>query len=380
MEHITAHCAHIWLQPDSPETLTCENGMTDFLEKVATLATRSKMAERQALTEEATKTAVILPFLQTLGFDVFNLDEVIPEYIADVGVKKGEKVDFAVKIDGKISMLVEVKPISTKLGNTQYSQLFRYFSVTEARLAILTNGHDVWFFSDTDAPNKMDKKPFFKFDLQKHDNAQVDELARFCKGSFAIDAIIEAASNLKYTRDAANYLKRQMSEPDDDFVRLVGRQIHDGTITKSVFEQIRPAIQSALDELVRDRIQDKLSITFRDETHAPAAAAPELKAKADDPDIVTTDEELEAFNIVRAIGARFVPVERITIRDAKSYCAILMDDNNRKPLCRLYFNSATTKNIGLFDADKTESKVRVETPADLYKHVDAIEAAIRSYE
>lgn len=351
--------------------------MTDFTEQVEALAARSKVAERQALTEEATKTAVVMPFLQALGFDVFSLDEVTPEFIADVGVKKGEKVDFAVKIDGKIAMLIEVKPISCKLGDTQYSQLFRYFHVTEARLAILTNGREAWFFSDTDEPNKMDKKPFFRFDLQKYDKTQVDELARFRKGTFAIDAIIEAASNLKYTRSAANYLKQQMESPDDGLVRLVGKQIHEGSITKAVAEQLKPAIQAALDEVVRDRIQDKLSITFRSDTAAPSA--PQAEAEVTDDEIVTTDEEREGFMIVRAIGAKVVPVDRITIRDAKSYCAVLLDDNNRRPICRLYFNSAKTKHLGLFNAEKAETKVKVDTPSDLYQHADAIEAAIRAF-
>ena len=227
--------------------------MSSFAEKIEALAVRSKTAERQALTEEATKTSVVLPFIQALGFDVFNLDEVTPEFIADVGVKKGEKVDFIVKIDGKIAMLIEAKPVSARLGDTQFTQLFRYFTVTEARLAILTNGREAWFFSDTDEPNKMDKKPFFTFDFQKHDKSQVDELARFQKGNFAIESIIEAASNLKYTQQAAAYLKKQLEDPDDDFVRLVGRQIYDGSITKGVAEVLRPAIQSALDEIIRDR-------------------------------------------------------------------------------------------------------------------------------
>jgi hypothetical protein len=350
--------------------------MVDFSELVDGLTARSKMAERQALTEEATKTAVVMPFLQALGFDVFNLDEVVPEFIADVGVKKGEKVDFALKIDSKIAMLVEVKPISSKLGDTQFSQLFRYFHVTEARLAILTNGREAWFFSDTDEPNKMDKKPFFTFDFQKHDAAQVDELARFQKERFAIDAIIEAASNLKYTSAAANYLKRQMADADDEFVRLVGRNIHDGPNTKSVAEQLKPAVQAALDELVRDRIQDRLSIAFRSET--PSAIASVAEAEPDD-EIVTTDEEREGFMIVRAIAAKIVPVNRITLRDAKSYCAILMDDNNRRPVCRLYFNSATTKTLGLFDADKNETKLKIESPSDIYQSAKAIEEAIKAY-
>ena len=352
--------------------------MTDFSEQVEGLAARAKMAERQALTEEATKTAVVMPFIQSLGFDVFNLEEVIPEFIADVGVKKGEKVDFAVKMDGKIAMLIEVKPISSKLGDTQFSQLFRYFHVTEARLAILTNGREMWFFSDTDEPNKMDKKPFFTFDLTKYDKAQVGELARFHKRSFAIDEIIEAASNLKYTRDAANYLKKQMADPGEDFVRLVGKQIHDGPITKAVAEQLKPAIQSALDELVRDRIQDKLSITFRSDGASQAKNEPDDELTAVD-DITTTEEEREGFMIVRAIGAKLVPVDRITIRDAKSYCAVLMDDNNRRPICRLYFNSTKTKNLGIFDANKNETRVKVDSPSDLYLHAESIEAAIRAY-
>jgi hypothetical protein len=349
----------------------------DFEANIEALVTRSKSAERQAMTEEATKTAVIMPFLQALGFDVFNLDEIVPEFTSDLGTKKGEKVDYVVKIDGKVAMLVEAKPIGSKLGDAQFSQLFRYFTATDARLAILTNGREAWFFSDIEEPNKMDKKPFFKFDFQKHDPAQITELARFQKGSFEIDSIIEAASNLRYTRDAASFLKRQLEDPSDDFTRLIGRHIHDGSITKSVLEQIKPAIPAALDQIIRDRIQDRLSITFQDKKPTPNAEEP-VQPETDD-GIITSEEEWEGYRIVCAIAARHVPVERISIRDSKSYCAILMDDNNRKPICRLYFNSPTTKNLGIFDDAKQETKFRVEGPGDIYSHYDLIEAAVKSY-
>ncbi|MGV8953966.1 MAG: type I restriction endonuclease, partial [Cypionkella sp.] len=156
----------------------------DFSKRVQDLAVRSKHASELALTEEATKTSVIMPLIQALGFDIFNLNEVTPEFIADVGTKKGEKVDFLLKIDGKPAILVEAKPISTSLGSAQYTQLFRYFSVVDARLAILTNGREIWFFSDTDEKNKMDKKPFFIFDLQSFDEAQVKNLEGFHKSVF----------------------------------------------------------------------------------------------------------------------------------------------------------------------------------------------------
>ncbi|WP_235451260.1 type I restriction endonuclease [Gemmobacter sp. LW-1] len=196
----------------------------DFSQRVKDLAQRSRNASSHAMTEEATKTGVVLPLIQMLGFDVFNLQEVVPEFIADVGIKKGEKIDFAIKINGKVAILIEVKPISMSLGSAQYSQLFRYFSVAEARLAILTNGREIWFFSDIDERNRMDKKPFFVFDLQNYDDHQALELARFQKSNFDMASILEAASSLKYVKAAANFLSRQLAEPDDDFIRFVGKQ------------------------------------------------------------------------------------------------------------------------------------------------------------
>jgi len=354
--------------------------MSDFFQLVEGLAERSKVAERQAVTEEATKTSVILPLLQALGFDVFNLNEVIPEFVADVGTKKGEKVDFAVKIDGKIAMLIEAKPITSKLGDVQFNQLFRYFSVTEARLAILTNGREAWFFSDTDAPNKMDKKPFFKFDFQSYDSNRVEELSRFRKEKFAIDQIIEAASALKYTRAASNYLKTQLENPDDEFIRLVGKQIYDGSITKNVAEQLKPAIQAALDELIRDRIQDKLSITFQKSGSVdPKVPLEDSNTEESGDCVVTTEEEIEAHRIIRAIGAKITDVNRIAMRDARSYCAILMDNNNRRPICRLYFNSPTNKSIVIFDREKNEQKHKITSVEELYLHVEAFEAVISAY-
>lgn len=354
----------------------------DFSLRVKELARRSKHASQHALTEEATKTAVILPLIQTFGFDVFNLDEVVPEFIADVGMKKGEKVDFALKIDGKVSVLIEAKPISMSLGSAQYSQLYRYFAVTEAKLGVLTNGREIWFFSDVDEPNKMDKKPFFKFDLQAYDESEIADLARFQKGHFSIETILEAASNLKYASSAAAYLKKQLATPDDEFVKLIGRQIHEGSLTKTVVEQLKPAIQGALDIVIRDRIQDKLNVAFRPEpaqAEVVAAAAKDVADAAAASDVITTDDEIQAFMIVRAIGAKVVEIDRITMRDSKSYCSIFVDDNNRKPICRFYFNAKNAKTLGLFDNQKVETKQVIERLADIYKFSKQIEEAVKSY-
>lgn len=350
----------------------------EFSRKVQDLAARSKHAAEHALTEEATKTAVVMPLIQALGFDIFSLEEVVPEYVADIGTKKGEKVDFAIKIKGEIAILVEVKPISTSLGNAQYSQLYRYFSVTNARLAILTNGREVWFFSDIDDRNRMDKKPFFLFDLQSFDDDQVEHLARFRKPDFDMDKVLEAASSLKYVKAAAAFLSAQLDRPSDEFVKLIGRHIHEGMLTKGVVDQLRPAIQSALDEVIRTRIQDRLNIAFTTDPKGKATEAVEEPAAEKD-GIDTTEEEMQAFYIVRAIAAKSIPIERVTMRDAKTYCSIFIDDNNRKPLCRFYFNAKKAKAFSVFTADKEELRFPLENLAEIYGKAEQIAATAGHY-
>jgi hypothetical protein len=353
--------------------------MLDFAHRVKDLAKRSAHASKHALTEEATKTSVILPFIQTIGFDVFNLEEVIPEFISDVGLKKGEKVDFALKISGNLSILIEAKPITMSLGSAHFSQLYRYFAVTEAKLAILTNGREIWFFSDVDEPNKMDKKPFFTFDLQLHDDAQVAELAKFQKDQFSMEAILASATNLKYIVAAAAYLKKQLANPDDEFVKMVGRQIYGGMLTKSVVEQLKSAVQSSLDEVIRNRIQDKLNVAFRPDPVVQDAPVVAIQELPDDRDIHTTEEEMMAFMMVKAIAARYIDVSRITIRDSRSYCSVFVDDNNRRPVCRFYFNGKSVKHLGLFDAAKVEEKQQISALNDVFKFSDKIEAAVKAY-
>ena len=124
----------------------------------------------QIETEEATKTAFILPFISTvLGYDIFNPQEVIPEYTADVGVKRGEKVDYAVMDGGDVRILIECKKVSGDLTAEHAAQLYRYFSVTKARIAVLTNGRVYNFYTDLDAPNIMDQRPFLVLDLSDID-------------------------------------------------------------------------------------------------------------------------------------------------------------------------------------------------------------------
>jgi len=345
-----------------------------FKEEVDDLAKRAIAAQSVAQTEEATKNAVILPFLRCLGFDVFDPSQVIPEYIADIGLKKGEKIDYAVKIGDKIEYLVECKAISTSLRNAQFSQLFRYFHTLDAKIAILTNGLEFWFFSDIDAPNRMDENPFFRFDLLAYDESDLHELERFHKKHFNIAGIRQAASSLKYLKSAMAFIKSQWDSPDEAFVRMVAKSFYESHVTASVVENLTPIVKRAFDDLFRQRVRARINVALNEETSSTDAGDSEQTAQ----EIETTEEELQGFLIVRAIAAEAAPVDRIAARDARSYFAVLFDDNNRKPVARLHFNGRT-KFVTLFDAEKNETRHDIARLEDIYKCAPQIRAVVRHY-
>ncbi len=233
-----------------------------FKEDVADLARRAISAQAVAQTEEATKNAIVMPFLRVLGFDVFDPTQIIPEYVADVGLKKGEKIDYAAKIGDRIEYLVEAKSVSTNLRDAQYSQLFRYFHTCDANIGILTNGLHIWFFTDLDAPNKMDAAPFFKFDLLSYDDNDLRELEKFHKTNFSIDNIKAAAASLKYLRGAMNFIEAQWANPDEEFVRMVAKGFYEGQLRTSVVDGLKPIVRRAFDDVFRQRALKRIDVAF----------------------------------------------------------------------------------------------------------------------
>ncbi len=166
----------------------------DLRETLDSLADRLEKQMPLLTNEEATKNALIMPVINALGYNVFDPTEVLPEFTADVGTKKGEKVDYAINVNGKPMILIECKSVTSDLSFQHASQLFRYFGVTDARFAVLTNGVHYWFYTDLETPNRMDKAPFFEFDLTDYDKKDVDEFQKFSYASFDLDNILSNAS------------------------------------------------------------------------------------------------------------------------------------------------------------------------------------------
>lgn len=342
-------------------------------EKLRVLADRIREHSSAMLTEEALKTAIVLPFLAALDYDVFNPSEVIPEFCADAVGKKGEKVDYAIKIDGEIRILIECKTITTVLDRVHLSQLYRYFSVTNAKFAILTNGRTFQFHTDLVAPNKLDDRPFLTFDLSDLQGQLTTELKKFAKAEFNVDGILQSAHRLKYTSAIKKAIANVMENPPEDFVRMVSGGLYQGRFTSQVKEQFTPMVKAAFREIVRESVQSRLSTALAETEVSELGAVNE----ALEDEVVTTEEEREGFLIVRAIVRDILKPARVVIRDQKSYCGILVDDNNRKPLARLWFNR-TVKYIGLFDSEK-EEKVKVDSLDEIYDFADRIRTTAKLY-
>ncbi|MDX8398763.1 MAG: type I restriction endonuclease [Gallionellaceae bacterium] len=358
--------------------------MEDFIDQLKALSSRIESNKAVIQTEEATKNAMIMPFIQALGYNVFDPLEVTPELVADIGTKKGEKVDYAILKDGKPIILFECKKCGAELGINHASQLLRYFHVTEARFAVLTNGLIYRFFTDLETPNKMDEKPFLEFNMLDFKDQEVDELKKFAKSSFDIDTILATANDLKYTRAIRNLLSDWMSNPSEEFVRLVSADLLSGRrFTPAVIDQFTVITKKAFQQLISDRINERLKVAMRPESLAISTPVSDVsqhnEPETEGNEVVTTIEEIEGFHIIKSILREVINPRRIFMRDAQSYCAILLDDNNRKPICRLRFNNNARLALGIFNG-KEEERVVMADVDDIYNYADRIKATVAQLE
>lgn len=353
----------------------------DFKDQIKQIGDRVNKLKEQIQTEEATKNAFIMPFLQALGYDVFNPTEVVPEFVADIGLKKGEKIDYAIFKDGSPTLLVECKHWAQNLG-LHDGQLLRYFHVSKAKFGLLTNGIVYRFYSDLVEPNKMDEKPFLEFNITEIKDNQVEELKKFHKTIFDAESIVNTASELKFTNELKHLIQQELNNPTPDFVKHFARQVYPSIVTAKVLEQFTTLTKKSIQQHITDLITERLktALTKEDEANKEQEAIQAAEqAKLEEVKVVTTQEELEGFMIVKTILRQKIAVKRVTYRDAQSYFAILLDDNNRKTICRLYLNG-TKKYLVTLDDQKKEVKNEITTLDDIFKHSDTLLKIVENYD
>lgn len=370
-----------------------------MFDKIKAIAATYQEARESIQTEEATKNALVMPFISALGYNVFNPLEVVPEIVADIGEKKGEKIDYAIKRGDDVLMLIECKKCSSPLIDKNHSQVFRYFGASRikmgVRLAVLTNGLDYLFYSDLDNGNVLDQTPFFAFNILKADEAQISELQRFTKSQFDLESIIAKADELKRKAAVTQLLEKYLTDPTENFVKCVLLDTgFPGQKTQQVVSSYSQIIKDAFSQFFKDRVGDILRNALKQNqggiegiesiiATSALATEPEIveEVKPDD-GIETTQEEIEAYVIIKSIAREVIPATRVYMRDAKSYCAILLDNKNYKPIVRLFFNNLSNKRLCLFTGpqDKKGEMVPIDCLDEIYQYADRIKQAIGAHD
>jgi hypothetical protein len=346
----------------------------DFQTGMKLLSDRVIKLKGNIQTEEATKNALVMPFIQLLGYDIFNPMEVIPEFTADVGIKKGEKVDYAILKDNNPIIIIECKHWVEDL-NIHDSQLFRYFHTTKARFGVLTNGIKYRFYTDLVEPNKMDTEPFLEIDFENLKESTINELIKFHKSSFDIEKIVDSASELKYSTMIKTILEKELNEPSEDFVKFFARQIYSGRLTASMMDQFKEIVKKATNQSFKEIVNDRLKAALKKEEEVIQKPAPEIQEEIEK--IITTEDEIEAFHIIKSIVRIKIDISRIVGKDTQSYFGVLLDGKPGKPICRFHFNGPK-KYIGLLDENKKEDRILLNKMDDIYQYSERIiETALR---
>lgn len=349
----------------------------DFKDTIKQISERIDKLKDNILTEEATKNALIMPFISALGYDVFNPLEVLPEMCCDIGTKKGEKIDYAIMKDGEPVILVECKHWQQDL-NLHDNQLLRYFNVSNAKFGILTNGITYRFYTDLAEPNKMDEKPFLEVNMLDLKDNHIEELKKFHKSYFDIENILNSASELKFMGELKTVIGKEFAAPSLDFVKYFGKQIYDGPFTQKIADQFAILLKKSIASYINDIISDRLKAAIKQDE--PSDISEETPQPVDiGKQIITTEEELEGYYIVKSILRNTIPANRVTYRDAQTYFAIFIDDNNRKPVCRLYLNSPTNKRIAFIGDDKKEIIHKISNIDDIYEYSEQVITAATKY-
>ncbi len=297
----------------------------DFIEEITQFSKRIEHIKDNICTEEATKTSVILPFFQLLGYDVFNPLEFIPEYTADTGIKKGEKVDYAILNNGEPLVLIEAKSVNTELTLKHMNQLLRYFMVTNARFGILTNGIVYKFFSDLEESNKMDSVPFFEFNLFDIKKEKVDALRQFHKDNFNLRSILNNASDLKYMSMVKDSIDKQFQDPSDQLVKAIIKNIYPGTKTQAVLDKFRVIVKKAINEYMNDIITDRINSVI---SPCMNTTIPEKQ------ELVLSVHEIKTLDYIKII---FKTNLDIAYKKTSRYVYMQIGESSNKWICRVHF-------------------------------------------
>ena len=367
----------------------------DFKDQILQLSDRIKKQKDSISTEEATKNAFIMPLIASLGYDVFNPFEVVPEMDCDLIRKKGEKIDYAIMKDENPILLIECKHCKQDL-NLHDTQLQKYFVASKSRFGVLTNGIEYRFYTDLEKVNIMDERPFLVVNMLDLSDADIEQLKKFHKSYYNEDNVLSTANELKYTTEINDIFNKEIHSPTSDFVRFFAKQIYTtGQITQKVVEMFTPLVKKSMSIVINDIIAERLNTAMKNDEQVEdttnlssnLANPPKENAESKLPEgivymdkeagIVTTQEEMDAYNIVRSILRRNVDASRITYKDYKSYFVISLDNSQWYWICRISIGTRK-KQIGIpVDKYKNCEWIQIDCIDDIFKYADRLEETLK---
>jgi len=275
--------------------------------------------------EAQTRKFLIEPFFIMLNYVSTDL---IPEYNADFGDRISQKIDYAIILNKKDTILIEAKKQTSKLSDKEAGQLNGYFNNTKnSKLAILTNGIEYRFYSDVVEPNIIDNKPFFQFNLSNYSEKDIESLIRFDKRFIKIKEIIESAQEIIFAESFEDSLFKELNVPSKDLLKI----IHRNMLFKTKFnDETQGKMISLINSSLLKCLYDKKVLD---------------EASSNSLGVITTELEIQAYHTIRTllIQNKKIPNERISYKDFKSFFNISVDDSSKKVICKLVFNGKSMK-------------------------------------
>ena len=362
----------------------------DFKDQILQLSDRIKKQKDSISTEEATKNAFIMPLIASLGYDVFNPFEVVPEMDCDLIKKKGEKIDYAIMKDENPILLIECKHCKQDL-NLHDTQLQKYFVASKSRFGVLTNGIEYRFYTDLEKVNIMDERPFLVVNMLDLSDADIEQLKKFHKSYYNENNVLSTANELKYTTEIKEIFNKEIQSPTSDFVRFFAKQIYTtGQITQKVVEMFTPLVKKSMSMVINDIIAERLNTAMKNDEQVEDTTnissnlpnSPKENTENKLPEgivymdkeagIITTQEEMDAYNIVRSILRRSVDASRITYKDYKTYFVISLDNSQWYWICRISIG-ARKKQIGIpVNKYKSCDWIQIDSIDDIFKYADRL--------
>lgn len=358
----------------------------EFIDDIMTLKEKIEKECETVKTEQATKTAFVMPFLQILGYDVFNPSEVIPEHVADWAEKKGEKVDYAIKVDGITLMLIECKTLDDSLDARRTNQLANYFNhITEVNIGVLTNGVLYKFYTDLKETNIMDVDPFLTFDFRDTNEELISKLMMFTKERIVGTEGRAEIERLRNYSSAIQVIRKEFTNPSAEFAKFVIHQIPGIRAFEETVKEYQLHLKKIIEYQNRAYFKEQLD---------KLSGQNELTTETDDKDVPISDvsdaipnigsdiefnnpfgvlEEIQGLSVVKSILYNTIPSSKLSLKDWKGHCNVIYDGKSKSIVVRLYFNKADKDLLYIEIPNRDDlGKIRIPNVESMNDHKDII--------